>query len=225
VTRNYLVTGASSGIGEAVARALHERGDHVVLTARHEERAAQLRDAFPGSTVLVADLDDPGEPDVTGLPEALDGVVHAAGVIDVGTVADTAADSLRRTLTVNLLAPVQWTRVLLEPVRRARGTHVFVNSGSGLRANPEWAAYNASKFGLRGFADALRAEEAEHGVRVTSVYPGRTATRMQEEVHAQEGKEYDASAWIQPQTVVDAVLGALDLGEDATIPDVVIRPR
>jgi short-subunit dehydrogenase len=100
---------------------------------------------------------------------------------------------------------------------------LFVNSTSGLRANPTWAAYAASKFGLRGLADALRAEEAEHGVRVTSVFPSRTATPMQEKVHAQEGKDYDPAEWITPDTVADAILHVLDLPPEATIPELVVR--
>ncbi|QZY30167.1 SDR family oxidoreductase [Nocardioides coralli] len=220
----HFITGATSGIGHELARRLHERGDDLVLLARNEERAADLAEAFPGSGVVTADLSElPAElPD--GVPDSLDGVVHAAGVVDVASVADSDAASLAETVAVNLVAPMAWTRLLLEPVRRGRGTHVFVNSGSGLRANPHWASYNASKFGLRGFADALRQEEAEHGVRVSSVYPGRTATRMQERVHAQEGKEYDASQWIRPETVAEEIVRLLDLSRDATIPDVTLRP-
>ena len=67
-------------------------------------------------------------------------------------------------------------------------------------------------------------EEAEPGVRVTTVFPGRTATPMQEKVHEQEGKDYDAAAWIHPETVADAILHVLDLPRDATIPEVTIRP-
>jgi short-subunit dehydrogenase len=109
-------------------------------------------------------------------------------------------------------------------LRAARGHVVLVNSGSGLVAHPTWAAYAASKHGLRGFADALRGEEREHGVRVTSVYPGRTATPMQEKVHAQEGKEYDASAWMDPASVATTVLTALDLPRDAEVTDLSVRP-
>ena len=125
---------------------------------------------------------------------------------------------------MNLVAPAALTRVALPALRAARGTVVFVNSGSGLRANPGWAAYAASKFGLRALADALRAEEREHGVRVTSVYPGRTATPMQEQVHQHEGKDYDPEAWVQPETVADAVLHTIDLPRDATIPDLTVSP-
>lgn len=221
---SYFVTGASSGIGQVLARRLRDRGDHLYLTARHQRRAEELRAEFPDSTVLVADLEDT-HPTPSAVPEVLDGVVHAAGVVNVAPLADTEPEWLWRTVHVNLLSPMYWTRILLEPVRRGQGTHVFVNSGSGLRANPHWAAYSASKFGLRGFADSLRAEEAEHGVRVTSVYPGRTATAMQELVHDQEGKDYDPGEWLRPETVVDAILGVLDLSEDATVPDLTIRPR
>jgi short-subunit dehydrogenase len=222
----HFVTGATSGIGAVVARVLHDRGDDLVMLARNDDKAAALGEAFPGSRAIVVDLAAP-EHIAEALPEdlpALDSVVHAAGVVDVASVGGTEPDSLAATVTVDLVAPMLLTRALLEPVRRARGTHVFVNSGSGLRANPGWASYNAAKFGLRGFADALRQEEAEHGVRVSSVYPGRTATRMQEQVHAQEGKEYDASAWIRPETVADAIVRIIDLGRDATMPDVTIRP-
>jgi NAD(P)-dependent dehydrogenase (short-subunit alcohol dehydrogenase family) len=159
------------------------------------------------------------------LPERLDSVVHAAGVVALGTVADLSVQDWARQLRVNLVAPAALTRVALPALRAARGTVVLVNSGAGLFAHPQWSAYAASKHGLRALADSLRAEEAPHGVRVTSVYPGRTATPMQEEVHRQEGKAYDATAWIQPQTVVDAVLHVLDLPGDATIPDLTIKPR
>jgi short-subunit dehydrogenase len=224
----HLVTGATSGIGALVAHTLRERGDALVLTARADDRAEQLRSDFPGAEVLVADLTDAeaiGRLAGAGLPEQLAGVVHAAGVVDVASVEDSEPTSLAETVAVNLVAPMLLTRVLLGPVRRARGTHVFVNSGSGLKANPGWASYNASKFGLRGFADALRQEEAEHDVRVSSVYPGRTATRMQERVHAQEGKDYDPGEWIRAETVAAEVVRLLDLSRDATVPDVVIRPR
>jgi short-subunit dehydrogenase len=222
----HFVTGATSGIGATLARRLHDRGDDLVLLARNDEKAAALAEEFPGCRTVVADL---GSPDLvtslSGLPDRLASVVHSAGVVDVAAVADTDPQSLADTVTVDLVAPMLLTRALLEPVRRARGTHLFVNSGSGLRANPGWASYNAAKFGLRGFADALRQEEQGFGVRVSTVYPGRTATAMQAQVHAQEGKEYDATDWIRPDTVVDAIIHVLDLGEDATIPDLVVRPR
>jgi NAD(P)-dependent dehydrogenase (short-subunit alcohol dehydrogenase family) len=223
--RVHLLTGAGSGIGALLARALLDRGDEVHVVARSERRATELGEQLPGARPLVADLEHPESVESLRLPERLDSVVHAAGVVALGTVADLSVQDWARQLRVNLVAPAALTRVALPALRAARGTVVLVNSGAGLFAHPQWSAYAASKHGLRALADSLRAEEQPHGVRVTSVYPGRTATPMQEEVHRQEGKAYDASAWIQPQTVVDAVLHVLDLPGDATIPDLTIKPR
>ncbi|MCB8955684.1 MAG: SDR family oxidoreductase [Nocardioides sp.] len=218
----HLVTGAGSGIGAVVARRLLERGDEVVLLARSDERADELRAAYDGADVLVADLAWPESVESLDLPDRLDSVVHAAGVVELGTVAELSVDDWATQLQVNLVAPAALTRVALPALRAARGTVVLVNSGAGLFAHPGWSAYAASKHGLRALADALRAEEPD--LRVTTVYPGRTATAMQEKVHRQEGKEYDAADWIRPETVADAILHVLDLPRDATISDLTVRP-
>jgi len=221
----HLITGASSGIGEAVAQALHARGDDLVLLARNDERAATLRGAFPGADVRVVDLADPEAADRFGdLPERLDSMLHVAGVVELAPVAELRADHLREQLDVNLIAPALITRACLPALRAAQGTAVFVNSAAGLSAGAAWSAYAASKFGLRALADSLRAEEMGNGVRVTTVFPSRTATPMQEKVHEQEGRTYDSSRWISPGTVASTILHVLDLPHDATIPEVTVRP-
>ena len=220
----HLVTGAGSGIGAALADVLHARGDDLVLVARSEQRADELAGKYDGAQTLVADMADVASLAGLALPDSLDSVVHAAGVVDLGTVAELTADHWREQVDVNLLAPAELTRLALPALRKARGTVVFVNSGAGLRANPEWSAYAASKHGLRALADALRGEELASGVRVTTVYPGRTATPMQAKVHEQEGKDYDGDDWIAAQTVADAIRHVLDLPRDATIPDVTVSP-
>jgi short-subunit dehydrogenase len=221
----HLLTGAGSGIGAALARLLLDRGDEVVALARTEERAEQLSGELDGAAVVVADLAHPESVESLALPGALDSVVHAAGVVELGAVSDLDVETWATTLRVNLVAPAALTRVALPSLRAARGTVIFVNSGAGQVAHPTWSAYAASKHGLRALADSLRGEEGGHGVRVTTVYPGRTATPMQEKVHAQEGKDYDAGAWIRPETVAESILGVLDLGPDATVTDLAIRPR
>jgi short-subunit dehydrogenase len=217
----HLLTGAGSGIGRELARRLHDRGDELWLVVRDPAKASDL----PGAHLLVADLADPSAIARLELPDSLDSVVHVAGTVELGPVAELDAAAWTDQLTVNLVAPALLTRAALPALRQASGTVVMVNSGAGLRANPGWAAYAASKFGLRALADALRAEEREHGVRVTSVFPGRTATPMQEKVHRQEGRPYDGSDWIRAGTVVDAIVSVLDLPADATIPELQVSPR
>lgn len=223
----HLLTGASSGIGAAIARVLHDRGHHLVLLARSTQRAEQLAGTYAGASTLVGDLEAPETLETSvgaRMPDHLDSLLHVAGVVDLGPVSELSAQVWRRALTVNLAAPTELTRLALPGLRAARGRVVFVNSGAGLNASPDWSAYAASKFGLRALADSLRAEERDSGVRVTSVYPGRTATPMQQRVHEQEGTAYDADDWIRAESVATAVLTALDLPRDADLTDIRVRP-
>lgn len=224
----HVITGAGSGIGRIVAERLHARGDQLVVVARDAARATELTEAFPGSIPVVADLARPETiaeaVQDAGVPASVDALIHAAGIVELGAVADLPLTAWTSQLAVNLVAPAELTRVLLPRVRAARGQVLFVNSGAGLTAHRDWAAYAASKHGLKALADALRGEEARHGVRVTTVYPGRTATPMQEKVHAQEGADYDADRWIDPASVATAIITALDLPRDAVISDLSVRP-
>lgn len=226
--KTHLLTGAGSGIGLAIARRLSARGDRLLLIGRDEARAGELAAMFPEAVGIAADLRHPDSlaSALTGsrLPDRIDSVVHGAGVVDLGAVADLPTSSWTDQLTVNLVAPAEVTRLALPAVRAARGQVLFVNSGAGLTAHPQWSAYAASKHGLKALADALRGEEAGHGVRVTTVYPGRTATPMQAKVHEQEGRDYDPAAFIDPESVATAALAALDLPRDALVPDITVRP-
>ncbi|MBM9619200.1 SDR family oxidoreductase [Streptomyces zhihengii] len=224
----HLITGAGSGIGEAVARRLHARGDELILVARDAGRAKELATRFPGAGTLVADL---AEPDRISwalghqtMPDRLDSLLHIAGVVDLGEVGELTTKTWHHQLDVNLVAPAELTRLFLPQLRVAQGHVVFVNSGAGLAAHAQWGAYAASKHGLKALADSLRHEEHPAGVRVTTVYPGRTASPMQAKVHAQEGKEYDEARWIDPESVATALVMALDLPRDAEVNDLTVRP-
>ncbi|MGD3105879.1 SDR family oxidoreductase [Streptomyces sp. YGL11-2] len=224
----HLITGAGSGIGAAVAQRLLARGEELWLLARDAVRAKELADRFPGAHAIVGDLSRPEKLSFAlgqqPLPDRIDSLQHIAGVIELGAVGDLPVKAWQRQLAANLVAPAELTRLLLPLVRIAKGDVVFVNSGAGLDAHANWSAYAASKHGLKALADSLRAEEHGNGVRVTSVYPGRTATPMQESTHRQEGKEYDPSRWIDPESVATAILTAIDLPRDAELKDVVVRP-
>ncbi|MGL5824247.1 MAG: SDR family oxidoreductase [Nocardioides sp.] len=227
--KTHLVTGAGSGIGAAIAESLHRRGDQLVLVVRSADRGAELTVRWPGSVTVVADLEDPPTTEAAlrtaALPGELDSVVHCAGIGRFGAVQAVDAATWHNVLSVNLIGPAVLTRACLPALRRRRGTAVFINSGAGLNAGPGWSTYAASKFGLRALADSLRAEEQTTGVRVTTVYPGRTATPMQAALHEYEDVPYDPSRWIQPETIAQVVLDVIDLTPDATLSEITLRPR
>ncbi|MGW6459524.1 SDR family oxidoreductase [Streptomyces sp. NPDC055078] len=224
----HLITGSGSGIGAAVARRLHGRGDDLLLLARNAGRAKELAVAFPGARTLVADLADPDRISWAfshqPMPDRLDSLLHIAGIIDLGPVGELRPRTWHQQLNTNLIAPAELTRLMLPQLRAARGHVVFVNSGAGLMAKAERSVYAASKHGLKALADSLREEEHPAGVRVTSVFPGGTAGPMQAKVHSQEGKEYDASRWIDPESVATAIVTAIDLPRDAEIDNLSVRP-
>jgi NADP-dependent 3-hydroxy acid dehydrogenase YdfG len=216
-----LVTGASRGIGAAVARAFAPTHD-VLLGGRDERALAALAAELPGARPWPVELTRVTAADVADV-ERLDVLVHSAGVGTLGRIADQGADVWRQTMEVNVVAVAELTRLLLPALRRAGGHVVCVNSGSGQRAHAEWGSYAASKFALKAFADALRHEEPE--LRVTTVYPGRTATDMQRGVRAHEGGEFEPEKYLVPETVARAVLATVTAGPDAHLTELTLRPR
>lgn len=224
----HVITGAGSGIGAVVARTLLQRGENLLLVARNAERGEELRAHYPGAQVLVVDLggDDMDSQLIAAgdFPDHIDSVVHAAGIVQLNPVVSMSAQEFQETLQVNLVAPAVLTRWALPGLRAARGSVIFVNSGAGITAHPNWGSYAASKAGLRALADSLRGEEGRNGVRVTSVFPGRTATPMQQAVRHQEGGDYDVESYLDPATVAAAIVQAIDLPRDATMPEIVLRP-
>lgn len=216
-----LVTGATRGIGLAVARDL-SRTHHVVVHGRDEEALVALADLLPSATPWVADL--AGSPFEAPVLDRLDVVVHAAGVIGGDAVEGTSRDDWRRVFEVNVFAVADLTRQLLTALRTAQGTVVTINSGSGLTAGPGGSTYAASKFALRALTDSLREEERPNGVRVSSVHPGRVDTDMQHELVEKEGGTYDAALYLEPQSVADAVRLVVDLPHGATVESLSLRP-
>ena len=224
-----LITGASSGIGAATAAELAEPGRTLLLTGRDAEAlsgvAASVRERGGDAEAHVADLSNDAQVArlADAMPDALDGVVHSAGVARLGAQASLDVADLDLQWRVNVRAPFLLTQALLPRLRKARGLIVFVNSGAGQRARGGWGGYAASKFALRALADALRDEEAQHGVRVSSVYPGRVATPMQRSVRRQEGGDYRAADYLAPDVVARVIGDVVRTPPPATVPDVSVR--
>ena len=220
--RTALITGASRGIGAAIAAALAPT--HTLLLAGRPSPALQSTAEKLGATALPLDVTDTEAiADATGALGELDVLVHNAGVSIPGRIAESAVEEWRTTFDVNVVGAVAVTLALLPALRRAEGQVVFINSGSGLKASENMASYSASKFALRAFADSLRLSEP--ALRVTTVYPGRTDTDMQRELVSFEGGDYDADKFLRADTVAAAVAQAVATPPDGHLHEVVLRPR
>jgi NADP-dependent 3-hydroxy acid dehydrogenase YdfG len=218
-----LVTGASRGIGRAIARTLSPT-HHVLVGGRDAGLVAEVVAELESAAPFVADLTDEAAlvAAVAGI-DSLDVLVHSAGAVAFGALADSTTAEWRQLLELNVVAPATLTRLLLPALRAAHGLVVFLNSGAGLTANRGFAVYAASKFALTGLADALRQDERGR-VRVTSVHPGRVATDMQVQLTALEGQPYIPEAHLDPADVARAVRLAVDLPPDASLDAIRINP-
>ncbi len=222
MSRTALITGAGGGIGAAIADALAPT--HTLLLAGRPSARLDAVALRHGATTWPLDLTDSDgiEAAVEVLTE-LDVLVHNAGVAYPGRVDESTPEQWRATFEVNVTGAVALTCALLPALRAARGQVVFINSGSGLNASPGLAAYSASKFALRAFADSLRADEPL--LRVTSIHPGRVDTEMQRDLVAYEGGVYDPARFLTPETVAGVVAQVVATPPDAHTHQVVIRPR
>jgi NADP-dependent 3-hydroxy acid dehydrogenase YdfG len=217
-----LITGASRGLGAAIARRLAPTHD-LLLGGRPSAELDDIALQLDGASTWPVELTDTDELEAgTEAISELDVLVHNAGVISWGSIEETPAEEWRRVLEVNLVAAAELTRLLLPALRSAGGHVVFINSGAGRHANAHWGAYAASKFGLRAVADVLRAEEPL--LRVTSIYPGRIDTDMQQELVAMEGGDYDGTRFLRPDTVAAAVVAAIHTPADAHPQEVILKP-
>jgi short-subunit dehydrogenase len=177
--RRALLTGATGGLGRATADALASRGATLLLSGRDRAALEALAAELPGSghLALPADLGEPAAAEALAA-EALgvgpvDILVANAGLPGTGWLPKTSEEEISRTLRVNLEAPIFLARALFPAmVERGAGSLVFVASLSGKSASPRSSVYNATKFGLRGFAFALRTDLAPRGVGVSVVSPG-----------------------------------------------------
>jgi len=227
-----VVTGASSGIGRAIAIALGRQGATLCLLARRRERlepVAELARA-DGARALSLETDLSREGDFEALALRVkrelggaDVLVHSAGVIALGSLGDTAAEELDRQYRVNVRGPYALTKALL-PLLRARPGHiVFVNSSAALGGRARIGHYAATKHALKGLADSLREEVNADGIRVLTLFLGRTATPMQAAVHQTEGRPYHPEALLQPEDVAAMVVSALTLPRTAEVTDIHMR--
>jgi NADP-dependent 3-hydroxy acid dehydrogenase YdfG len=231
--RVAVVSGATSDVGRAVCRRLAAAGTQLCLLGRElnglEALAASLRgvggSAFPYPVDLASDAAiEAAASRLTRERGRVHVLLHSAGIFEMGRHEAAALCDLDRQYAANVRGPYLLTQKLLPHLRAGHGQVVFLNSTVGLEARAEVGQYAATQHALRAIADALRAEVNPDGVRVLSVYLGRTATARQARIFEREGRPYAPELLIQPDDVAEIVLATLQLPPTAEVTEIRMRP-
>ncbi|HUA79007.1 MAG TPA: SDR family NAD(P)-dependent oxidoreductase [Dyella sp.] len=237
--RIALVTGASSGIGEATALALAEQGAKVAIAARRKDRLDQLATKLAGlgadPLVLVADLASEAEAQrIVKETQAhygrLDILINNAGVMYLEPVAEADLGRWRRMLELNVLSLIASTQAALAGMRARREGHIVnISSVAGRVANPNSAAYAATKFGVVGFSESLRREVYKDNVRVSVIKPGLVDTELRDHIGDASVKQALNSAassmrQLQSEDVADVILFCVTRPDYVCINEVLMRP-
>jgi NADP-dependent 3-hydroxy acid dehydrogenase YdfG len=195
----FLVTGASSGIGLAIAHALVQAGARVALMARSADKLAELRTAWGAPDRVAVTPGDVTKPEdcqaaVTAVIQAfgrLDGLVHSAGVSMRGEIARTDPAVFRQLMDINFHSSVSLIQAALPAITDAKGHVVVISSVVGHMSPPYRGGYAASKHAVQALMDALRVEVMDQGVHVLTVCPGFVATNISLNALTADGSRYD----------------------------------
>ena len=227
-----VVTGAGSGIGKAIALELGRQGATLVLAGRRMEKLKEVADSAMATATRVRcyQIDLTKDDEILHLTDCIkdefkgvDVLIHSAAVISLGYIESAPLDEFDRQYRTNVRAPFALTQALLPTLRARRGQIVFINSQAGLFAGANLSQYSATKYALKAIADSLRSEVDACGIRVLSVYPGRTASPMQSFVYELEGKKYTPVGLIQPEDIANLVINALSLPFCTEVNDIIIN--
>jgi NADP-dependent 3-hydroxy acid dehydrogenase YdfG len=238
--RVAVVTGASSGIGEATARALAGAGYAVALAARREDRINELADeiASGGGKALAVPTDVGDESSARALIQAakdelgsVDVLVNNAGVMLLGPIFGADTEDWRRMVDVNLLGLMYCTHAVLPVMQEQGGGHIVnLSSVAGRVAAMGSGVYNATKFGVGAFSESLRQEVLNFGVRVTIIEPGYVETELQGHneipivVETMAKNKEEIGEVLQAEDIANAILYAIQQPHYVSINEVLVRP-
>lgn len=234
-----LVTGASSGIGEATALALAEAGAAVAVSGRRQDRLDSLVRrieaaggrglAVPGDVSIEADA-AAAIAETVATFSRLDILVNSAGVNEAGGIESLTSEQWKRVIDINLMGTIHVCRAAF-PVMKAQGAGDIVNisSTAGRRAGWRFASYSTSKFGLTGFTESLRQEAGQSGIRVAIIEPGATATEIASSISDPQWSRMIAehthkAGAMAASDIADAIMLVVGLPRRANVTRILIQP-
>jgi len=223
--KRIVLTGASSGIGRALAVDLAKRGAKLALVARSHERLIDLASSLPGSHVIVtADLAvDTDRERVIGTAVSklggIDILINNAGIASWGHFANSDEAVMREVMEVNFFAPVALMRLAIPHLTNGVEPVICnVSSMCGRRGMPAWPEYSASKFALSGLSESLRGEMARFDIDVVLAVPGMTKTNLRDNMARNEGKaKIDFEAGMPPEEVAGKIVAAIISGKSEVV--------
>ena len=231
--RVAVITGASSGIGDATARSLAAEGHRVALLARRADRVEQLADELGHEAIAIeADVTDRDSlvAAAARVEEALgstDILINNAGVMLLGPFSSDQRSEMRQMVETNLLGAITATEVFLDQLRDGWGDLINISSVAGRTARPGSSVYNATKWGMNGWSEALR-QELLPEVRVTLIEPGAVATELTDHIThpgAKKGADqlYEEVA-ITAEDIAEVIAFAVGRPQRVTLNEILIRP-
>jgi NADP-dependent 3-hydroxy acid dehydrogenase YdfG len=223
---NALITGATSDIGAAVSYALVDSGIRVLATGRNRDRLTRVAGAREGRIdTVAADLTNPGGIEavrtVASQRGRLDVLVLGSGIYERSSDPDT----LMRQFTTNVYGPYALLQAVLPLLIGGKGLIIFINSTQGRAASSGVGQYAATQHAMRAIADSIRAEINSLGVRVTTLFLGRTATARQAAIFAMEERPYFPEQLIQPEDVASLVVSLVNLPRTSEVIEISVRPQ
>lgn len=228
---NVVITGASRGLGKAIAHLFAQNGHNLILTSRSEvalyNAVQEIMTAYPDITVKAKSFDlsvkDQAQAFgkwILGLQVAIDVLVNNAGLFDPGSVYNEPDGTLEHMMAVNLYSAYHVTRSVIGQMMEQQSGHIFnMCSIASLKAYPNGGAYSISKYALAGFSTNLREEMKPYGIKVTAVYPGAAFT------DSWEGSGVNPKRIMQADDIAKMIYTASQLSPQACVEEIILRPQ
>jgi len=219
-----LVTGASSGIGQAIAQKLTAQQVHTALVSRSAPDMPPYGKAYPVDLSIVSDV----KSKIQWIVQDMDGIdilINCAGIAYIGELSTMPLEDWQKLFDLNVTTVFQCIQAVL-PTMRSQGSGIIINIASiaGKQGFPQWSAYCATKFAVLGMTQALAEEERSHGIKVMAICPGSVNTPIWDSLGDRVPANFNRHAMLHPDTVADAVLHMINLPASAVITDLVIMP-